>query len=331
MFLAVWSATALTAWGNCQQNVPDRGGALLLAQVATLLTVKLATFEVKAGDGIDTIIIKYKESKNEKEKKIKKVAMVLDGFIGPDAVVCGISRSYEAWIYELINQGVEVILYTAYDKNSVENYFGNKLKAFQLEALRIKYVQQVYYATHVNWHNIRLVSRTFEEEKPDVVHVFFDGISPPLFSWACAYLHIPIVSIMHTDVSVLCETVGLPGVLSWMVLNGQKVFASGLESVATRSRSFAQLMLERGWKCDHIVKPHVNVDVFKPMEQPELRSELMYGDVDKVLLVYAGRLDPDKRVHELVEILQKTPGVYLAIVGGGSLSKELAKKHGKAA
>ena len=53
-----------------------------------------------------------------------------------------------------------------------------------------------------------------------------------------------------------------------------------------------------------------------------------YDDPNKILLVYAGRLDLDKRVDELVKIVRQCKGVYLAIVGGGMMSSELEKLHG---
>ena len=45
-------------------------------------------------------------------------------------------------------------------------------------------------------------------------------------------------------------------------------------------------------------------------------------------MVYAGRLDLDQRVDELVKIVRQCKGVYLAIVGGGMMSSELEKLHG---
>eukprot|EP00944_MAST-04C_sp_MAST-4C-sp1_P007792 g7792.t1 len=266
---------------------------------------------------------------------IKKVALVLDGFIGPDAVICGITRTYEAWVHQLVKQGKEVILYTAFDTDRMEEYFkkgGSKITAYRLEAMRIKYVEQCYWATRTNWTNLRLLQRTLIKEEPDAVHVIFDGSSIPIFAWACAHMRIPIVGIMHTDTSVIMEKNGI-GLAGKITIMGQKLEAAAIDSVATRSRSFGKRMVEmHSWKCDHIIKPHVKTEIFYPREAPELRKKFMFNDdvndPNKILLVYAGRLDLDKRVDELVKIVKRCDGVYLAIVGGGMMSSELAKLHG---
>jgi len=338
-FLLVWSAMGLISWANCAKNATDKGLSMLAAQVATYLILKMQRIFIRPGDG-------FKEKSTEQQqvafyynkvtaKDIKKVAIVLDGFIGPDAVICGISRSYEAWIYELINQGKEVLIYSAFSKESIEKYFGGKVKAFQLDALDIKYVQQIYYATRANVKNLRLVSQSFHDEKPDAVHVVFDGTSVPLFAWACAHLRIPIVGIMHTDSAVIAERNGFK-LLAPVILTAQKLSGSCLESIATRSQSFADEMLRlRNWKCDHIIKPHVKTEVFKPLKGKEIddiRKKFMFNDTDPnaILMIYAGRLDIDKRVDELIEIVKRVgDGIYLTVIGGGSLSDDFAELHGK--
>merc|ERR1712167_8685 len=73
-------------------------------------------------------------------------------------------------------------------------------------------------------------------------------------------------------------------------------------------------------------------EIFYPRDAMDVRKKFMfnqdYDDPNKILLVYAGRLDLDKRVDELVKIVRQCKGVYLAIVGGGMMSSELEKLHG---
>ena len=338
--LLVWATLGMVSYGNCMGNVHNKGGSVLLAQMAGLLIVKLQSdFKFAYGTALkDSIELKRKWISSLKAMNgddIKKVALVLDGFIGPDAVICGISRTYEAWVHQLVKQGKEVILYTAFDADRMEAYFkkgGSIIKAYRLDSLDVKYVEQVYWATRTNWSNLRLLQRTLMKDQPDAVHVIFDGSSIPIFAWACAHMRIPIVGIMHTDTSVIMEKNGV-GIVGKITIAGQKFEAAVIDSVATRSRSFGKRMVElHNWKCDHIIKPHVKTEIFYPRDAMDVRKKFMfnqdYDDPNKILLVYAGRLDLDKRVDELVKIVRQCKGVYLAIVGGGMMSSELEKLHG---
>ena len=341
--LLVWSTLGFIAYGNCIVHKLDKGGAILLAQIATLAIVKVnGRFVFSQGN--ERALLESHEKLSDKKRMhprdVKKVALVLDGFIGPDCVVCGISRTYASWIDELVNQGKQVLVFSAFDASSIEAFFakrGTRVKAFKLRAKKIVYVKQVYWATSTCMANVRMISRSFAEEKPDVVHSIFDGTSIPVFAWACAHWRIPIVGIMHTDTSVILEKNGA-NIIAPIILGGQKWQGSLIDSVATRSRSFAKRMLAlHNWKCDHVVKPHVNTSVFSPhaasaSEISELRSELMFGDgarPDRILVIYAGRLDLDKRIDELVDIIRRVPSAYLAIVGSGALADDLQALHGK--
>ena len=58
----------------------------------------------------------------------------------------------------------------------------------------------------------------------------------------------------------------------------------------------------------------MKTEIFYPRKVPKLRKKLMFNDdvndPNKILLVYAGRLDLDKRVDELVKIVK---GVMVSI------------------
>ena len=92
--LLIWAALGMVSYGNCMGNVHNKGGSVLLAQIAGLLVVKLQwNFESTYGTALkDSILLKRKWISSMEAMSaddIKKVALVLDGFIGPDAVICG--------------------------------------------------------------------------------------------------------------------------------------------------------------------------------------------------------------------------------------------------
>lgn len=355
IILLSYAGLGLVNWSLCAKNVTTSGWPFVLVMFFVSFVVKVDKYgklDINASTTENTLARHYKKTTL---KDINKVAMVLDGFIGPRGVVCGISRSYEAWIIELLAQGVNVVLFSAFPKEELEDYFkekntsSSKFSAYQVEAMDIKYVSQIYYATRCNMNNILSISRAFHLEKPDVVHVVFDGSSVPLFSWACALLRIPIVGIMHTDSIVICERNGFQ-FLAPLLLMCQKVCGAALESIATRSESFAKEMLRiRNWKCDHVIQPHVRTEVFKPQKNEkvfEIRKKLTFNNSSKkltfneetaaysdgkFLMIYAGRFDIDKRVDELLEImkiLKDYSNVHLAMIGGGSLADDIKEVEG---
>eukprot|EP00945_MAST-04E_sp_MAST-4E-sp1_P004001 g4001.t1 len=336
LLLLLWSSIGVSNYRNCTNDLPNTGVMKLIAQIGGFFIMKLSSVPT------ETLRSSNQRSNFALPKcadDVKNISIVVDGFIGPDAVICGISRSYEAWIHELVRQKRNVTLYTAFSAASIEEYFaenGTKLKAYELDTVEMCYVTQTYHATRTNYTNIRLISKNFLREQPDVVHVIFDGSSVPIFSWACAHMQIPIVGIIHTDLSVIVERNGLK-LVGDLTVSGQKLVGYTLDSVATRSRSFALRMVQmHQWKCDHVIKPHVKTDVFMPVDDyrtKRLRNTLMFGEHNNVnsnmLLVYAGRLDLDKRVDEIIKLVERVDGVYIALVGHGVMGEDLKQLHGE--
>jgi glycosyltransferase involved in cell wall biosynthesis len=65
-------------------------------------------------------------------------------------------------------------------------------------------------------------------------------------------------------------------------------------------------------------KRGVDAEKFHPRySSPEMRALLSDDHPDDVLLIYVGRISPEKRLHDLKTILEQVPGTRLALVGDG--------------
>jgi 1,2-diacylglycerol 3-alpha-glucosyltransferase len=100
--------------------------------------------------------------------------------------------------------------------------------------------------------------------------------------------------------------------------------------VIVPSKTSEKMLLDKGLEAT--IKPiscGVRLDDFHP-DPSEDRNVIreQYGlDKDKILLLYVGRLDIEKRVQDLVEAMTflKRKDIQLVMVGGGAIEKELRK------
>jgi glycosyltransferase involved in cell wall biosynthesis len=69
----------------------------------------------------------------------------------------------------------------------------------------------------------------------------------------------------------------------------------------------------------------VDAERFHPRHaDPAMRARLAGGQSDAVVLLYVGRLSPEKQLHHLKPVLEQVPGTRLALVGDGPARDALA-------
>ena len=273
---------------------------------------------------------------------LRRVAFVLDGFCGPGAAVCGISRSVEAWIRELLRRGdVGVSLYTAFDAGETLAFFGAppQLRCYQLDMTRIVYAKQPYYAPRLTFANLAVAMQSIANDRPDVVHMLLDMPSQVLFHFAINFTFAPIerpatVGVLHTCAESVLES-STTAALGAMLVRCEQLGSFAFDQVATRSLSFAQRLRDRfGFEFQYIVRPHVDTSAFSSEPQvgdEHMRALLTFNDAhpQTLLVVYAGRIDPDKRIMELILWCRRAgEHVYLCVVGNGVLASHVARLHG---
>jgi glycosyltransferase involved in cell wall biosynthesis len=153
--------------------------------------------------------------------------------------------------------------------------------------------------------------------RPDVVH----AVGPACLGiWGIAAaraLRLPIVASYHTD---------LPGYLSLHGLGWARPAAWPLLRAVhnaatlnlTPSRPTRQELLRQGIWNVGLWRGGVDTDLFHPARRSlAMRARLSDGRLDAPLLLYAGRLSPEKNLASLAWALDAIPRARLALVGDG--------------
>ena len=161
--------------------------------------------------------------------------------------------------------------------------------------------------------------------RPDLVHVanpVLLGVAGTRWAESRGF---PVVASYHTDVPGYARTYGFPaltrplwGYLRWVHDKARLNLCPSRATLAElESRGFSNLKLwTRG----------VDADRFSPDKaSQEWRRRLTGGNPQAPLLLYVGRLAPEKRVDWLRPLLEELPGARLAIVGGGPSREELER------
>ncbi len=177
--------------------------------------------------------------------------------------------------------------------------------------------------------DLRLVPPIFNVERelrsfaPDLVHV----VNPALLGWAglrhARSLGLPTSASYHTDLPGYTSTYGV-GLLRepawayfrWLHNQADLNFAPS---------PFTRCQLEaHGFERVKVWSHGVDTERFTPRMRSQMwRVRLTDGNPKAPLLLYVGRLAPEKRLEWLRPLLEALPGGRLAIVGDGPQRKEL--------
>ncbi len=158
---------------------------------------------------------------------------------------------------------------------------------------------------------------------PDVVHVVnpfslgVEGIR------AARALALPLVASYHTDVPGFAEHWGL-GILNDFFWN----YFRGLHNQADLNlapSNFTQRQLQiMDFARVEVWTRGVDTNLFSPeCATKEMRERLSGGEPDKPILLYVGRVSPEKRIDQLKAVIGNNPQCRLSIVGEGPQLEQL--------
>ncbi|MCE5271209.1 glycosyltransferase [bacterium] len=182
--------------------------------------------------------------------------------------------------------------------------------------------------------NVWKVAALLERFRPDLVE--FE--SPYFLPWAARmYVHragAPLVGFFHTDFPTAYARLAATRLFGaragaaaerWAARYAGLVYNRCDAAVTSTGLNVAKLRAYGVQRLEHIplgVDPHV----FRPRPpDPALRARYGISPRD-FLLVYAGRLDPEKRIGVLVEAVERLPETLrprLLLIGAGPLAAEL--------
>lgn len=170
------------------------------------------------------------------------------------------------------------------------------------------------------------VKDLLEKHQPDLVHV----VNPALLGVSgvkyASKLGFPLLASYHTHVPKYMDYYNLypfKPILWWYF----KRLHNQAELNLCTSQAVKDELDEHGFHNVHVWKRGVAIDRYNPSYyNQEMRSRLTNGETDKKLLVFVGRLAPEKEIHKLKPLLEERDDVRLAIVGDGPIREQLEQK-----
>lgn len=161
------------------------------------------------------------------------------------------------------------------------------------------------------------IYRALRGFQPDLVHAIdpgFIGIGALL---TAKYLRIPTVASYHLSLSRAAKDYGL-GFLERPIRAVRIWGFNAVDHALAPSRQAQSLLRSRGVRRVGWWRRGVDSERFHPrFKSADMRYRLSSGHPDENLLLYVGRLAPEKRLHLLKPILENIPGTRLALVGDG--------------
>jgi glycosyltransferase involved in cell wall biosynthesis len=162
---------------------------------------------------------------------------------------------------------------------------------------------------------------------PDVVH----AVGPVLLgSWgmlAAHALRLPVVASYHTDLPRYLPGYGLGFLepVAWPLLS--RIHRAAHLNL-TPSRFTRKELQDHGVEPVELWRGGVDTELFHPRRRSlEMRVRLSGGVPDGPLLLYVGRLSPEKGLDTLGEILDAVPEARLALVGDGPARAALERRY----
>jgi len=167
------------------------------------------------------------------------------------------------------------------------------------------------------------VAEQLDAFRPDVVHL----VNPVSLGVAglqrARHLGIPIVASYHTDIPGFAEQWGL-GFLSEPLWAGLRWVHNQADLTLCPSSATQAELEGRGFRRTKVWSRGVDTERFHPSYRTHSwRMQLTGGDPCASLLLFVGRLSPEKRVEWLRPVLEALPQARLAIVGDGPARSSL--------
>ena len=162
-----------------------------------------------------------------------------------------------------------------------------------------------------------LVKDYLLEFSPDLVHVVNPALVGAAGVYYGRYLGLPLVASYHTNVAQYVNYYHMPFLLPVLWKYFRTLHNLADLNLCTSNSVKAELS-SRGFQNVHVWKRGVAVEQFGPRHyDSDMRKLLTNGHPEKTLLLYVGRLAPEKEIERIRDVLAGSPDVCLALVGDG--------------
>jgi glycosyltransferase involved in cell wall biosynthesis len=235
-----------------------------------------------------------------------RIAFFTETFLpATDGVVTRLCRTIE----ELGRMGDEVMIF-APSNDRPDSYAGAKI--YSTPGITFPHYPQIRLAPPHPW-----IGRALREFRPDVIHVVNPIIHGPGGVYFARRMKVPLVCSYHTNIATYAPYYKLGFLVNFARSATRYVHNQSQINLCTSSTTMDYL-LEEGIKRVRVWPQGVDSRLFHPDRASEQwRTKLTDGNPEDKLLLFVGRLAPEKHIERLRVIPESLPGTRLALVGDG--------------
>ena len=161
------------------------------------------------------------------------------------------------------------------------------------------------------------IGEALDDFKPDLIHV----VNPAMLGFAGIFhskVHnIPLVASYHTHLPQYLQHYGF-GMLEGFLWELLKLTHNQAALNLCTSTAMVEELKTHGIERVDLWQRGVDIEVFHPdRASEEMRNRLSENNPESPLLLYVGRLSPEKEIERIKPILEAIPNSRLALVGDG--------------
>jgi glycosyltransferase involved in cell wall biosynthesis len=170
------------------------------------------------------------------------------------------------------------------------------------------------------------IGRALRRFGPDVIHVVNPVVLGPGGVYLARRLKVPLVASYHTNIAAYASLYRL-GFMVGLARRATRLLHNQAHLNLCTSEATRRYLMREGIKRVRLWPRGVDSRLFDPRKvSKEWRVRLSGGHPADRLLLFVGRLAPEKDIATLKAVLQEKPGVRLAIVGDGPERRRLERE-----
>jgi len=180
----------------------------------------------------------------------------------------------------------------------------------------------LYPDKRVIWPRPRVLT-VLRRFRPELIH----AVNPVVFGFgaviASRILGVPLVASYHTHMPRFAELYGFPFMTGFIWWYMRLMHNRATVNLCT-SESARQELVAHHFRRVRVWSHGVDVERFRAgPPDAEMRRRLTGGHPERTILLYVGRLAPEKQIDRLVPLARRLDGAHLALVGDGPLRGKL--------
>ena len=167
------------------------------------------------------------------------------------------------------------------------------------------------------------VGRDLRRFKPEVIHVVNPAVLGPGGVYYAWRMKVPLVASYHTNIATYAPHYKLSFLIG-LTRSATRFMHNQAQINLCTSEATRKYLSSEGIERLRLWPQGVDARRFHPDKaSKEWRIRLSGGHPAEKVLLFVGRLAPEKGIERLKVIVERVPGVRLAIVGDGPVRKEL--------